>query len=197
MRAFVALDPSSTVRARLTDLRDGLAMACPAGSVRWVKDDQLHLTLVFLAEISAAQAEAVSDGLAEIAWAQPPLALAVRGLGMFPDVKRPRVVWAGVGGDVAGLRGLQAGVAALCGSAAGYVSEYREYHPHFTLGRVRDEVGGATRAAIGTVVKQTAVTDGPTWSQMTMTLYRSELKPGGAEYSVVWQGDFTGAGLDV
>lgn len=194
MRAFVALAPPPAVRARLSDLRDRLAMACPAGAVRWVKDHQLHLTLVFLNEISAAQAEAVSSGLAEIARAWPPLGLGVRGLGMFPDAKRLRVVWAGVGGDVAGLGGLQAAVSAMCAAAAGYVPEHRDYHPHFTLGRVRDEVDGIVRGMIGATVRLGSPVNGPTWVQTTITLYRSELKPGGAEHSVVWQGDFTGPG---
>ena len=132
MRAFVAIDISDQVRRAIAELLDGLR---PLDSgVRWSRPEGLHVTLKFLGEISAEQAEAARQGLAAVR-GPVPFPVAIRGAGYFPNERAPRVVWLGVeaGPELAELAG--AVEAAL--SSLGFPKENRPFSPHLTLARLR------------------------------------------------------------
>jgi len=104
IRTFIALELPRSVRAQIERIQQGLLHQ--GLKARWVKPDNVHLTLYFFGEISADRIEPIRDAMGEAA-ACGPFRLEARGLGVFPGLPRARVIWSGVGGDVESLKHLQ------------------------------------------------------------------------------------------
>jgi 2'-5' RNA ligase len=175
---FVALNLPRRVRQELWDATAPLrALGLP---VRWVREDALHLTLKFLGEVAAEREAEVVAALGRAAVGARPLSLVVRGLGVFPDFRRPRVVWLGVEGEPA-LELLQHRLEQELGPL-GFPPEGRPFRPHLTLGRAaRDarprELAGL-EAALGRVrVEAAALVE-------TLDLMESTLTRDGAVYEM-------------
>ncbi|HOW97612.1 MAG TPA: RNA 2',3'-cyclic phosphodiesterase [Kiritimatiellia bacterium] len=140
LRAFIALEISDEVRAALDRLQRDLMRG--EARVGWVTPARIHLTLAFLGDIFAAQLPGLADALDAVAEGCPPFAFDVAGTGAFGPPKSPRVVWAGVEEPTGALVRLQA-AAAVAVTGLGFRIEERAFHPHLTLGRVRDRRGAA------------------------------------------------------
>jgi 2'-5' RNA ligase len=140
-RLFAALELPPELQHQLAALQNDLKAAAPPRSVRWVRPEGIHLTLKFYGDVAAERLPPLQAGLARAANAAEPavarFALAVEGVGVFPNAARPAVVWAGVKGALAPLQRLQAAVEAEA-LALGFKPEGRAYHPHLTLGRVNE-----------------------------------------------------------
>ena len=192
LRLFLALDPPEPVRRRLAGAQDALRRAAGrhADAVRWVAPDRLHLTVQFLGDVPEARLAAVRAVAAEAAAALRPLRLEVRGAGGFPTARRPRVLWAGVSGDVAPLQALAAqlgrGLAPLGFPGAGPV-----FTPHLTLGRSREPRGAAR---MGGAIAAMADGDPVPWRADELLLFRSHLAPGGPRYEVIGRWRLGGSG---
>ena len=112
--------------------------------VRWVQPETSHLTLHFLGETERERAELVRLALPDIVTAHAPFDLRTAGFGVFPNFRRPRVLWLGLHGPVHRLETLQQDVGdALRG--LGFAVGDEPYHPHITLGRVRNDDGEVVR----------------------------------------------------
>jgi 2'-5' RNA ligase len=137
-RTFIAIELAAPVRARFEELQRLLR---PAGAdVRWVRPDRAHLTLKFLGEAAPEQIEAMQAALDELAPATPAFEVAFRGVGVFPDERRPRVLWVGIVEGLDELRALAEAVDERA-VAAGFERERRRFAPHVTLGRFRSASG--------------------------------------------------------
>jgi 2'-5' RNA ligase len=154
VRAFAALRMSAGVERALVEFIE--EMRREGGDVRWTRAEKLHLTLRFLgAAIDSALLAPFADALGAIASATTPFAIDARGTGAFPNLRRPRVVWAGLeSADLPALAVKIETAAVRCGLAA----EKRPYSPHLTIGRVRgmrgwervrDALGAASRREFG------------------------------------------------
>lgn len=108
----------------------------------WVPADRLHVTVRFIGEVDASQAEAIRSALAPDV-SVPPFELAIAGVGTFPEHGAPRVVWAGVSAGAAALASVEAEVSTRL-DRSGVAREPRPYHPHVTLARVREPGGVRT-----------------------------------------------------
>ncbi len=170
---------SDEVRDALAQEVERLQSVAPA--VGWVRPENLHLTLKFLGHVSLETLARVEAGLAEAAADQHPLALAFAGLGAFPSIERPRVIWAGiVEGDEA-LVTLQARIEATLARQE-IPREERPFHPHLTLGRVRES--RQARPLVSAVRAREKV---PFGSQKVPAIHlmRSDLHPHGARYTIL------------
>ncbi len=107
---------------------------------RWVEEANLHLTLQFLGNVSEEQVPAIVDGLNHAAEAVKPFKLELGGVGVFPTVERPRVLWVGVSGETLALEDLQRRVQREMG-LLGFLAEQRKFSPHLTLARIRSPLG--------------------------------------------------------
>ena len=134
MRAFVAVDLNDEVRGSFGRIQDKLAAS--DADVKWVKPNNAHLTLKFLAEISEQDAESIKGFLDETAKGTRPFTVAFSGLGFFPNERRPRVLWVGIDEGVDELREL-AGKIDNMTATLGIPKEKREFSPHLTLGRFK------------------------------------------------------------
>ncbi len=182
IRAFVAIEISEDVAARLADVQHRFQEAFGGRAVRWVRADAIHITLKFLGEISTQRATRLSRELERPAQSAEPFTLAAAGMGCFPHCRRPRLLWAGVEGDVTALKRLQ-NAAENCAARLGYVPNRRRFSAHLTIGRVRS---GLRRAEIHVLREAMREVEGPRvaqWRVTEMVLMQSTLGLGGAQYS--------------
>ena len=103
IRAFVAVDLPEEARAALGEVGAALAGWVARGAVKWVRPELMHLTLRFLGDTPFDRRPAVQAALDAVAAAHVPFDLHLTGVGCFPNPRRPRVVWVGLGGDEAAL----------------------------------------------------------------------------------------------
>jgi 2'-5' RNA ligase len=178
IRSFIAVDLAPQVRAALLDVCRKLAAA--GADVRWVRPGGLHVTLKFLGPVRRSLLQSVRDCLAAALVGQPQLHLEVRGLGAFPSLRRPRVLWAGILGD--GLAELARRARAAV-EELGFEAEKRVFRPHVTLGRVRSMRGWERLEA---AMKSHLEAQFGESNVDAVIVYRSTLRPDGAEYDPLW-----------
>jgi 2'-5' RNA ligase len=134
MRTFVAVPLSQQCHELLSDLQTKMR---PLGAdVRWVATSSIHLTLKFLGEIDFARVPQLVDSLKNSSAGVSSFKLRLHGLGGFPNLHSPRVIWCGVEGEIDKLLLLQERVEKACADL-GFPPETRPFHPHLTLGRVQ------------------------------------------------------------
>lgn len=126
MRLFIAIELPEEIKVELIRLRTGIPRA------RWVPVEQIHLTLAFLGETDEETARKLAAGLARIK--ADPFRLLPRGIGCFPNLQRPRVVWTGLKPEPNLLR-LAAAVHESV-LAAGIALDERPFSPHLTVARL-------------------------------------------------------------
>lgn len=188
LRVFLALVPPGEILRRVGEIQGRLRVLL-RGDIGWVRPEGIHLTLKFFGDILPGDVARIAALVGEAAARQRPLRLSLGGTGVFPDPRRPRVLWLGLDGDVQPLlgfqRGLEGGLAGI-----GFPPEGRPFRPHLTLARIRSprgltglaqalEPGGAGAAGFVTAA---------------IALVRSELTPRGAIYTRLH--DFPLAGMD-
>ena len=98
IRAFIATAISPMAREALEDTIGRLRQEIPGG-VTWVRPEGIHLTLKFLGNVRRDESERLMSVVGELAAGHGPFTLGLSGLGMFPNGRRPRVLWAGLTGD--------------------------------------------------------------------------------------------------
>ncbi|GHH42259.1 RNA 2',3'-cyclic phosphodiesterase [Streptomyces candidus] len=130
VRVFIALAPPDDAKDELAKELRPAWDAYP--DLRWNRIEDWHITLAFLGELPVASVPLLRGPLGELAAAQHPLELALRGGGHFDE----RVLWSGIGGDLDGLHRLADGVRAVV-QGCGIAFEGRPLRPHLTLARAR------------------------------------------------------------
>jgi RNA 2',3'-cyclic 3'-phosphodiesterase len=188
MRCFVALELPAQARAAAAEVLGDLKRS--GADVKWVRPENLHVTLKFLGEVADERAPDLGQALETACAGQPALALGLAGAGAFPSPQRPQVVWLGLAGQVAELAGLAARIdKGLVG--LGFAPESRPFQAHVTLGRLRRGKGGRpsapsaplTRALVG--LAGLAGHAGPSFRAERVVLMKSTLTPQGSIYDPV------------
>jgi 2'-5' RNA ligase len=175
LRTFIALPASEEVRNSIAAVQSSLRSA--GNGVRWETPDKFHMTLKFLGFTTPSPLEKVAAALDSIAQSCSPFTLVYSRTGAFPASGRPRVIWIGAE-DIPPLKALQKAVEQAC-SHAGCAPEEHEFHPHITLGRVKEEnPNGRLTEAIKTCTFE------PIQFQCTeIVLMKSELQRSGSVYT--------------
>ena len=106
--------------------------------IRWTASGNAHVTLHFLGEVEPENAQLLRLALPDVVARHQRFRLRTADLGVFPNMKRPRVIWLGLWGPAHRLEALRAGIGATLDSLD-FDIEDREFHPHITLGRVRND----------------------------------------------------------
>ena len=177
MRTFVAVPVNDAVRGKLSGMLTLLSAAAPR--VRWVRPENLHITLKFLGDVPPQDLDELFSALTDAITETAPFTLEVAGLGAFPRVSAPRVAWAGIGEGAEELSALAGKTETAC-AALGYEPEARPYRPHLTLGRARIPSDMADAAALLTKCAKDSfgVIDVD-----EAVVYMSELRKSGPVYS--------------
>ncbi len=183
LRAFVAVRMNAQVEESIASF---IAHARTRGDgIGWTTPDKLHATLKFLgAAVDFERLAPLSDALARVASATAAFEIRTRGTGVFPNLHRPRVIWAGLESEALAHLARRVDEAA---SESGFASEKRRWSPHLTLGRVRGPNGAKTAAR---VIAAVAERDFGASRINEMRLYRSHLGAGGAVYETLARFEF-------
>lgn len=134
MRTFIALLLPPQIKTKIALLVSSLS-SLPI-NIKWVEEENYHLTLKFLGELPKPKIEEIEIALANILSKESPFSLNYGGWGIFPNRKKPRVIWLGLGGNIKKLQDLQKTLEQTC-AACGLPKENKPFHPHITLGRIR------------------------------------------------------------
>jgi 2'-5' RNA ligase len=184
-RAFLAFDLDPPLRDAASAVADALRSGHPGTGARWVAPASLHVTLRFLGTTDGALVGPLSSLVAAAAAGRAPIEVRVPSLVAFPQPRRARVLALALedDGSMAAIAGrVEAEVRAL-----GFAAEDRPFRAHVTLARLR--VPGDLRSFVpegGFAARSGRVTG--------ITLYRSDLGPGGPRYSAVASAPFTASG---
>ncbi|PLX73765.1 MAG: RNA 2',3'-cyclic phosphodiesterase [Desulfuromonas sp.] len=172
IRSFIAIPLTSPLQQAAASIQELLKPELP--SVRWSRQESMHLTLHFFGDIGDDDLEKAAAVMVSIESLFAPFPLALCGLGAFPGPNRARVFWLGVQSEH--LVGLYS---ALCKklSAAGFPCEQRPFQPHLTIGRSR-----GTPQKAGHILSQLATTVAGEMTVDRLVLFESELLPTGARH---------------
>jgi len=175
MRLFVAIDLPSNIKKKLANIQARLKEA--NAGVRFVSPEGIHLTLKFLGEVAEDRVGKVIEALAENVPRISPFNLKVEGLGAFPSISRPRVVWAGVKAPDELLTLAEEIEKAMV--KLGFPKEERDFSPHLTLCRIKSPRG--IDRLIKIVMEEKDISLGE-FTADGYFLIQSILRPEGARY---------------
>jgi 2'-5' RNA ligase len=147
--------------------------------VRWVRPENIHLTLKFLGDIQEADTEKVAKVVSESVTGHPAISLAVKGIGVFPSIKKPRVLWLGISKQLDPLTALQQALNYNL-EAMGFPKEKRPFRGHLTLGRIKSKIDPKI---LHDILKEFFQFESEHFLADRIILYKSDLKPGGAVYT--------------
>lgn len=181
IRSFIAIPLSAEVRRNAARLLSKLSQ--DEDGIKWVPADNLHLTLKFLGEVDNTEIPGVCAVVGQVCREYQPFQLCFAGTGGFPDIDRPRVVFAGVD-DVTGSLCRLVGQLESELADSGFKREQRDYRPHLTLGRTRS---GSRRARDEVVerLKRLSETELGTMIVDRIQIFASFLEKGGPNYQVM------------
>jgi RNA 2',3'-cyclic 3'-phosphodiesterase len=185
-RLFVAIAIAPAVGAEVA--RAVAQVRGLAPRARWASGEAAHLTLAFHGAVADDLVPAVADAVRWAAARHRPFMLEVRGAAVFGSPRRPRVLWMGVGGEVAALAAVQSDVAASL-ERVGLAPEDRAFHPHLTLARARDQRGDPGLAACARALADARLGAQPVTA---IVLYESRLGHDGARHHALARGELAG-----
>ena len=183
MRLFIAIEIPESIRSAFAALLKDFRALAP--QLKWVRPENLHVTLKFLGETGPAKLGPLQNALAGVRSAEP-VNLEFRGLGFFPNEKRPRVFWAGTQTS-ANLTPLAADIDQAV-HTLGFPLEARSYAPHLTLARISLPI--LPPKLLQTINEKSSQSLGSLTTRQ-FHLIESKLKPAGAEYTTVQSFHFT------
>ena len=181
LRVFVAMELTEEARQYLALLTNSLRHEVAHG-IRWVDPHGIHLTLKFLGNIPVAKLDAVAAAMEESGEGTPRFSLSIHSLGAFPGLSAPRVLWAGVQGDLAPLLMVQTRLEESL-AARGFPKEGRPFSPHLTLARVRGKLSPADRQHLAAAVESARAQANQELPVQRLSLIESTLTPRGAVYT--------------
>jgi 2'-5' RNA ligase len=174
MRLFAAVPLPEPARAGVAGLMERLRRRDLP--VRWVRDDNLHLTLKFFGEVTPDRLQPIEEAIRVANEGSAPLAMRLDELGAFPNARRPRVLWVGLEAPPA-LELLQDRLERQCG-AIGFEPEGSPFRPHITLGRVHQ----GRRCPLRLVVEAGAPVEQIPFVATDLVLYESVPGDGGQRH---------------
>ncbi len=176
-RLFFAIDLPEQVISNAERLISGFDIS--PSHVRWVRFSNLHITLKFLGDVNVEMIPAIANCARKAAIKSEPLKLTIQGMGLFPNMHKPQIVWFGVGGENHKLSMLEAELSEHL-ELLGIPGDERPFKAHLTIGRVKSKNarGGLIRLTHNnhdTYVGEAMIN--------SLVLYESQLDPGGAIYT--------------
>ena len=187
IRAFLAIEPPEDVLQAVDLLQEKLKKEIK-GKISWTRSQSNHITLKFFGNIDKDDIKNICTVVEKQVALLPPLSLTIEKLGVFPDARRPRVLWLGATGDVEKLTALQIKMESDF-EGIGFPRENRPFRTHLTLGRIKipQEITGI----IETLNKYSDFTAAE-FSCKEIILFQSKLTKQGAIYTKLGKFNFSG-----
>ncbi|HKQ73008.1 MAG TPA: RNA 2',3'-cyclic phosphodiesterase [Blastocatellia bacterium] len=178
MRTFIAIEIPSEIKSALTALQNELRRA--GADVNWTKPENFHLTLIFLGEVDERRIGEVETVCVDSAREFRPFALSLGATGVFPNSRQPRVLWAGLSGEIEKTAELKRRLEEKL-EQIGFEREGKEFQPHLTIGRMKSNRKTRELLALADLRPLPALS----FTVSDIVLMRSELHPTGARYSTI------------
>lgn len=177
VRSFLAVELPQAILDRIGEVQQELKSL--SADVRWVNPGNIHLTLKFFGNIEEPEIDSIVKAIEEPVRTTSPISITVQGVGAFPGLKNPRVIWVGLHDEKGASVSFQKRLESELGKI-GFPPEDRSFHPHLTLGRMRsnrgkDELVGRMERFKEEVFGQ--------FQADKVILFKSDLKPTGPIYT--------------
>ena len=178
IRSFIAFDLEN--EQVLNRLAQAQKLVLETGAdLRLVAPQNIHVTMRFLGDISPGMVEKVYEAMKKVQFT--PFTIQIRGLGVFPSLNYPRVVWAGMTDGVEQLRSIFSQLEPQM-RALGFQADAYGFSPHLTIARVRT---GANKQRLAELVTKKADYDFGSIKADCLRLKKSQLSPKGPTYSTL------------
>jgi 2'-5' RNA ligase len=172
IRSFIAVEMPEQVRSEITKIIKSFAK--DDFSVKWVKYENLHITLLFLGDTNNDFLNKGIELFTNIAKTEKSFEMSLQNIGAFPNQRSPRVIWIGVETGAQELTNLQEKIETAF-TTIGHKPEARKFHPHLTIGRARDSMSNPERV-FNTQYKSIS------FPIKSVVLFKSTLTPQGPIY---------------
>jgi len=176
IRTFIAIKLPKNIISSMKKVIEGFKLS--AFQVKWVTPENIHLTLKFLGNINAGEINAIDEAMKSGVTGFFPIHLFVKGGGVFPDMRRPRVIWAGIAGEIDELIRLQKSIDKNM-IKIGF-SKDRRFKSHLTVGRVK---GSIDPASLADFFRYFDMFESKPFIVDKIFLMQSDLKPKGPIYT--------------
>jgi 2'-5' RNA ligase len=177
IRSFLAIELPRPILRKIEEVQGDLRLT--HADVRWVNPEKIHLTLKFFGNIEESRVDPIFKSIEKTVRNTLPFSLKVRGVGAFPQMKNPRVIWMGLVEERETLSSLQKQIESQL-EKIGFQPEDRSFHPHLTLGRMRSSRGKGD--LVGKIEKYKEEDFGDLQVERVV-LFKSDLKPTGPIYT--------------
>ncbi len=181
LRAFIAIEFSGQVCEAIQKQTGRLRQILGDNLVRWVSTHNMHLTLKFLGDTTSSYLDFLKQLLIHEAEAHSQFDMQLGGLGAFPTLRRPRLLWIGIHApaELAALqKSIETGAARL-----GYEQEERVFSPHLTIGRIHPNVDTLEQQKIRAALETIQLGNIGVVRVDSVHLFKSDLRPGGSIYT--------------
>jgi 2'-5' RNA ligase len=178
IRAFLAFELPPEIKEQVRKISEQLKRS--KLDIRWAKPENIHLTIVFLGNVREGDLSAMGREIAQVCCGFYPFEIFLKGMGLFPDRRRPRVLWLGYDGDVERMSDLRDVLHERL-MPFEIKEENRPFKPHLTLGRFRNPVRGNLQ--LDEVLNRHEGLSSQRFQVSELVLFKSELRPQGPEYT--------------
>lgn len=180
-RCFVAIPISSLWRTKVAELLESLSKLDTCRGVRWSRAEKLHITLCFLGDTKASQIPSLSGALHEVCRQHQAFRISAKGLGVFPGIRSPKVLWISILSQCEALDDLARSVKGVCLRYSESLDN-RPFRAHLTIGRARGLVAADDLKAMEEETRPFVLSDDLVDS---VSLVGSELGPRGSRYTLL------------
>jgi 2'-5' RNA ligase len=178
IRSFLAFDLPPDIKSMVKRVSEDVRRSDL--NLKWVKVDNIHLTVVFMGNIRTEDVQVIGEKIEDVCLGCEPFEISLKGMGVFPDTRRPRVLWLGLEMETERISSFRNSLQERL-LAFGIKEEKRAFTPHLTLGRF--DKPGRGDSFLGDIISQYKDLKGPVCQLEELVMFKSELKPGGAEYT--------------
>lgn len=184
IRAFVALKLPESIISSIKRIQEELKLY--RFPVRWVRPEKIHLTIKFFGGIAESDLKNIGAAMNNCAGSYAPLSLSAKGVGVFPSITRPRIIWTGISGEASLLFAIRNDLENRF-EETGFKKEDRPFKGHLTLGRFRE------RTDSGKLIEALRKFQGfesEIFVAGKLYLYKSDLEPEGPVYTELLSAPF-------
>jgi 2'-5' RNA ligase len=178
IRSFLAFELPPDIKSMVKRVSEDVRRS--ELNLKWVKVDNIHLTVVFMGNIRTEDVQVIGEKIEDVCLGCKPFEISLKGMGVFPDTRRPRVLWLGLEMETERISSFRNSLQERL-LAFGIKEEKRAFTPHLTLGRF-DKPGRGDSLLVD-IISQYKDLKGPVCQLEELVMFKSELKPGGPEYT--------------
>jgi 2'-5' RNA ligase len=182
LRCFVAIEIPEQIKSFLGEIEERLKKY--RADIRWVKPENIHLTLKFMGNTEEANIKKISLVIDEVCHRYHPFCFKVKGIGAFPNKRTPRVLWTGIENNDK-LRSLQRDIEDGL-TSAGFKKEEKGFSAHITLGRFKSLRG---KDVLFNNIKDLEDKEFGSVDVRAVSLMKSDLHPDGARYTRIYKSE--------